>query len=199
MKPLPRIAIFASGNGSNAQRIAEHFDGKNILKVTAIYCNNPNAFVLERALNLGIPSVLFDRDSFLNTVNILHDLNKRHVDWVILAGFLWLIPDYLIKEYKNRIINIHPALLPKYGGKGMYGSRVHESVIANGESESGITIHYVNEKYDDGQVIYQAKCKLSASETPKSLAAKVHALEYKYFPVIIEKLVKGEIIQQEEN
>ena len=186
---LPRIAIFASGNGSNAQRIADFFSGKGILEIAAIYSNNPDAYVLERAKMMNIPSIIFNRNVLNQTHEILDDLIARRVDWIILAGFLWLIPEYLLKAYPQKIINIHPALLPNYGGKGMYGARVHEAVIASGDTESGITIHFVNEKYDEGQVIFQEKCLVEREETPESLALKIHELEYKYFPEVISKLV----------
>ena len=189
MKAIPRIALFASGNGSNAQRIAEYFFANGLLEVSAIYSNNPEAYVLERAKLLGIPSVLFSRDAFYNNTSILDDLKSGQTDWIILAGFLWLIPDYILKAFPGRIINIHPALLPAYGGKGMYGMKVHESVIASGDKQSGITIHYVNEQYDKGDIIFQATCQIQADDTPEMLAAKIHELEYEYFPVVIEKLI----------
>lgn len=189
MKTNKRIAIFASGNGSNAQRIADYFRERGGVEITAIYCNKPGAFVLERAKSLEIPSVLFDRNTFYNTDDVLQDLESRQAEWIILAGFLWLIPLNILEKYAGRIINIHPALLPKYGGKGMYGTKVHEAVVAAGESESGITIHLVNEHYDEGQVLFQAVCHLAPGETPDSLAAKIHALEYAHFPVVIEKIL----------
>ena len=191
MKALPRIAIFASGNGSNAQRIAEYFRNGDILEISAIYCNNPKAFVLERAEKLGIPSVLFNRTTFFETEDVLTDLENRKTDWIVLAGFLWLIPGYLLESFPNRIINIHPALLPKYGGKGMYGAKVHEAVIASGEKESGISIHYVNANYDEGQIIFQAKFTLSKDESVSSLAEKVHLLEYEHYPKVICDLVSN--------
>jgi len=189
MKKIPRIAIFASGSGSNAQRIAEYFAGTGLLEISAIYCNNPNAFVLERARLSGIPSVLFNRDTFYNKSSVLDDLRTRGTDWIVLAGFLWLIPDYVLETFSQRIINIHPALLPSYGGKGMYGMRVHEAVIESGDRQSGITIHYVNEKYDEGDIIFQAKCQVHPGDTAEMLAAKIHELEYEHFPKVIEKLV----------
>jgi phosphoribosylglycinamide formyltransferase 1 len=189
MSNLPQIAIFASGNGSNAQRIADYFSGKGILEIAAIYCNKPDAYVLERAGSLKIPAVVFDRNRFYNTTEILLDLRSRHVDWIILAGFLWLIPDSILAAYPQRIVNIHPALLPLYGGKGMYGARVHEAVVASGDTESGITIHYVNEKYDEGQVIFQAKCKVDKEDSAEQLAMKIHELEHRYFPEVIGRLV----------
>ncbi len=189
MKTIPRIAVFASGSGSNAQRIAEYFAGKGLLKITAVYCNNSGAYVLERAKLLGIPSVVFNRNDFYNSSFVLDDLKSREIDWIVLAGFLWLIPDPILKAYPQKIINIHPALLPAYGGKGMFGMKVHESVIAAGEKQSGITIHHVNELYDEGDIIFQATCKVHTGDTPEMLAAKIHELEYEYFPVVIEKLV----------
>jgi phosphoribosylglycinamide formyltransferase 1 len=194
MKNTPRIAVFASGSGSNAQRIAEFFAGKGILEISAIYCNNSGAYVLERAKSLGIPSVLFNRNDFYTSSSILDDLKSRKIEWIILAGFLWLIPDSILKAYPHRIINIHPALLPAYGGKGMFGMKVHESVIAAGEKQSGITIHHVNEKYDEGDIIFQATCQIHPGDTPEILAAKIHGLEYEYFPVVIGKLVSGAVI-----
>ena len=189
MKTCPRLAVFASGSGSNAQRLAEYFAGSGIAEVSVIYCNNPDAFVLERARLLGIPAVLIKRDSFYNDISVLDDLKSREIDWVILAGFLWLVPDYILKAFPKRIINIHPALLPAYGGKGMYGMKVHQAVIAARESESGITIHYVNEKYDEGDIVFQAKCTIEKEDTPEMLASKIHELEFKHFPRLIEKLI----------
>ena len=186
-----RIAVFASGSGSNAQRIAEYFEGKGLLEISAIYCNNPGAYVLERAKSLGIPTVLFNRIDFYNSSVISEDLKSRKIDWIILAGFLWLIPESILKAYPQRIINIHPALLPAYGGKGMFGMKVHESVIAAGEKQSGITIHHVNELYDEGDIIFQATCQVQPGDTPEMLAAKIHELEYEHFPVVIGKLVGG--------
>ena len=191
MKAIPRIAIFASGSGSNAQRIAEYFTGTEILEISAIYSNNPNAYVLERAKLLGISSVLFNRDDFYNTNSVLEDLKSRETDWIVLAGFLWLIPESILKAFPQRIINIHPALLPAFGGKGMFGMKVHQAVIASGDKESGITIHYVNEHYDEGNIVFQARCPISEEDTPEMLAAKIHELEYEYFPVVIGKLVAG--------
>jgi len=189
LDPLPRIALFASGNGSNVQRIAEYYSGKGLLEIAAIYCNKPEAYVLERAIHLNIPSVLFSRNTFIHTTEILDDLRARKVDWIILAGFLWLIPEYLIEAYPNKIVNIHPALLPNYGGKGMYGHKVHEAVINAGDPVSGITIHFVNQEYDAGQVIFQALCNVSVDDTPDTLAQKIHGLEYEHFPVVIGRLV----------
>ncbi len=192
MKTIPRIAVFASGSGSNAQRIAEYFAGTGVLEISAIYCNNPEAYVLERAKLLEIPTVLFNRGEFYTSSFVLDDLKTRKIDWIVLAGFLWLIPESILKAFPQRIINIHPALLPAYGGKGMFGMKVHKSVIAAGEKQSGITIHHVNEMYDEGDIIFQATCQVHGGDTPEMLAAKIHELEYEYFPVVIEKLVAGE-------
>ena len=185
---MKRIALFASGNGSNAQRIIEFFKDHNKISIELVFSNNPGAYVLERAKNLSVEAILFNRHEFYETDKILKILLERKIDLIVLAGFLWLIPKYLLDAFENRIINIHPALLPKYGGKGMYGMRVHEAVIVAGEKESGITIHYVNEKYDDGQIIFQAKCPVEDSDTPESLAEKVHQLEHRYFSGVVERL-----------
>jgi phosphoribosylglycinamide formyltransferase 1 len=193
MKTCPRLAVFASGSGSNAQRLAEYFAGSGIAEVSVIYCNNPDAYVLERARLLGIPAVLIKRDSFYNDISVLDDLKSREIDWVILAGFLWLVPDYILKAFPKRILNIHPALLPAYGGKGMYGMKVHQAVIAARESESGITIHYVNEKYDEGDIVFQAKCPIEKEDTPEMLAAKIHKLEYGHFPSVIANLIAAKV------
>lgn len=184
---MKKIAIFASGSGSNAENIAKYFKNSELLNIECIYSNRNDAFVLQRANKLEIPAMVFNREEFYKSEKVLNSLNNNNIDFIVLAGFLWLIPQNLIDNFT--IINIHPALLPKYGGKGMYGERVHEAVVANGELESGITIHYVNEKYDDGQIIFQAKCPIEKGDTPHDVASKVHALEYKYFPKIIEKLL----------
>ena len=185
---MKRIAIFASGNGSNAENIAWYLK-KTSNEVALILSNKKDAYVLERAKKLGIKHLSFDRALFTKTTEILKILENNQIDLIVLAGFLWLVPEYLIKAYPNRIINIHPALLPKFGGKGMFGAHVHEAVIAKKETVSGITIHYVSERYDEGAVIFQAECKVEPNDTPDSLAAKIHELEYKHFPEQIEKLL----------
>jgi phosphoribosylglycinamide formyltransferase-1 len=190
MKSSPRIAVFASGNGSNAQRIAEYFAGPGMPEIAAIYSNNPDAYVLERAKLLGIPSVLFNRETFYTKTSVLEDLKNKDIDWIVLAGFLWLIPNYILNAFPQRIINIHPALLPAYGGKGMYGMKVHEAVISAGDRQSGITIHQVNEHYDEGDIIFQATCQVQPGDTAEKLAAKIHELEYEHFPRVIEKILK---------
>ncbi len=186
---MPDIAIFASGNGSNAQRIIEYFSGHPAIRVSLVLCNKPDAYVLTRAEKLSVPTRIFNRKSFYETSEIPEFLKANHIDYIVLAGFLWLIPQSLLNAYPGRIINIHPALLPAYGGKGMYGSKVHEAVIASGDTESGITIHFVDENYDEGRIIFQAKCKIDAGETAETLAEKVHALEYRYFAEVIERVV----------
>jgi len=187
---MKNIAIFASGSGTNAQRIIEYFTVNNEINICRIYSNNKDAFVLTRAENLKIPTLTFNRDAFYNSDIVFNCLADDKTDFIVLAGFLWLVPHNILRQFNNSIINIHPALLPKYGGKGMYGSKVHEAVIDNKETESGITIHFVNDKYDDGQIIFQARCKLENGETPDSLAKKIHELEYKHFPEVIEEQIK---------
>lgn len=184
-----QLAILASGNGTNAQQICEYFSGNNQIEVTCIIYNRPDAFVAKRAEALGIESVYMNRADFYENGNVLAYLLNKHIDWVILAGFLWLIPETLIARFPKHIINIHPALLPKYGGKGMYGHHVHEAVIANHESESGITIHLIDNQYDKGSILFQAKCALTSDDTPHSLEEKIHQLEKEHFPTVIEKTV----------
>jgi len=186
---MNRIAIFASGSGTNAENIIKYFKNNNKIEVALVLSNNKNAFVLERASKLNIETGTFDRTAFKDTDEIIKLLQERKIDFIVLAGFLWLIPKKMISEYYNRIINIHPALLPKYGGKGMYGMHVHNAVIENKEKESGISIHKVNEKYDDGAIVFQAKCTIELGDTPESLAKKIHKLEYKHFPKVIEEWI----------
>ena len=188
---MKKIAIFASGSGSNAQNIIEHFSSKPSIEVSLVLSNKKNAFVLDRAKNLGVKALVFDRSSFYESDEVLDILKTEKIDFIVLAGFLWLVPDNLIENFPNRIVNIHPALLPKYGGKGMYGSKVHEMVVACGEKETGITIHFVNSHYDEGNIIFQARCAVHETDTPEEVANKVHQLEYKYFPTEIEKLVNA--------
>ncbi|PID89615.1 MAG: phosphoribosylglycinamide formyltransferase [Bacteroidia bacterium] len=188
---MKNIAIFASGSGTNAQNIVLFFKNNPNIRVRRIFSNKKNAYVLKRAENLGIPFRTFSKNTFYNTQDILLDLNAENIELIVLSGFLWLIPEYLIRAFPDRIINIHPALLPAYGGKGMYGDKVHEAVLKNNEKFSGITIHYVNEKYDDGQIIFQAKCALDKNDTVQSLANKVHELEYKFFPEVIKNILSS--------
>jgi phosphoribosylglycinamide formyltransferase-1 len=183
------LAIFASGTGSNAKKIAEYFKHNPNINVSLIVSNRADAPVLEMARANGIPTLVIDRQFFYHTEDILKIFNNFSINFVVLAGFLWLVPSYLVRAFENRMVNIHPALLPKYGGKGMYGMRVHEAVKAACETETGITIHYVNERYDEGDAIFQAKCEVTPDDTPEGIAQKIHALEHRHFPVVIEKLL----------
>jgi len=185
---LKHLVIFASGSGSNAENIANYFKENKLVKIDLIATNNHNAGVIERAKRLQIPCKIFDKRD-LNEGNWQYWDALAQVDLIILAGFLLKIPADLIEKFPNKIINIHPALLPKYGGKGMYGDRVHQAVISNKEEQSGISIHYVNENYDEGALIFQKSIVLDADETPNSLATKIHQLEYQYFPKVIENLL----------
>ena len=182
------IAIFASGSGTNAENIAHYFENKDHDNVTLILTNNPEAGVISRARKLQIPIFVFNNEQ-LTSGFLLDVLKRQEIDFIVLAGFLKLIPAHIINAYTKRIINIHPALLPKYGGKGMYGERVHKAVKAAGEEETGITIHYVNEVYDEGDIIFQVKEKIRRKDTPEDIAKKVHKLEYMYFPEVIEDLL----------
>ena len=184
---MKNIAIFASGSGTNAENIYNFFLKRNNVNIKLILTNNPKAGIIQRAENFGLQPIVFSRDQFYNSNEIISQLISQNIDLIVLAGFLWLIPENLIKSFSNKIINIHPALLPKYGGKGMYGMNVHKTIIKNKETESGISIHLVNEKYDDGKILFQSKCLISKLDSPESLAKKIHALEYKYFPKIIDK------------
>lgn len=184
-----RIIIFASGSGTNAENIVEHFQYSPLARVSYIVTNNPKAGVLERAKRLNVPFKVFSKsemgtDSFLNFLS-------QNADFIVLAGFLLKIPDQMIGLFPEKIVNIHPALLPKYGGKGMYGMHVHKAVVDNKESESGITIHYVNEHYDQGAIIFQKSVALDSNDTPTDVAAKIHILEQENFPAVIENLLKS--------
>ncbi len=189
---MHRIAIFASGEGTNAQNFIDYYKDREDINISLIVCNKKEAGVVNRAKEAGIAVLIVDKESFYNSDLVLDEL-KEKADFIVLAGFLWIIPGNIIKAYPGKIVNIHPALLPKYGGKGMYGSKVHEAVIANGELASGITIHYVNDKYDDGEIIFQEKCLIEAFDTPETLAKKVHHLEYLFYPVIVDVLLRGNI------
>jgi phosphoribosylglycinamide formyltransferase-1 len=186
---MKQIAIFASGTGTNAARIIDHFRHHKGAKISLIVCNRPGAGVLSIAEKEQIPTILLEKEQFFRGNAYVDELRERGIDFLVLAGFLWKIPAALVKAYKGRIVNIHPALLPKFGGKGMYGQHVHEAVIAAKEKETGITIHYVDELYDHGQVIFQASFPVEATDTPESLARKVHKLEHEHFPGIIEREV----------
>lgn len=183
-----RLAILASGSGSNAEKIMEHFQGSTKAEIALIASNKADAFVLERAKKFGVPTFTFSRKE-MDAGVLLAKLKEEQIDWVILAGFLLKIPEELIRAFLNRMVNIHPALLPNYGGKGMYGHHVHEAVKASGDTETGITIHLVNENYDKGKIIFQAATPVTPEDTPDTIAQKVHALEHRYFPEVIESLL----------
>lgn len=187
---MKRIVIFASGSGTNAENITRHFAKNPAIGVTLILSNKKDAKVLERAKNLGIRNKTFSKEALYNSNEVLNVLLKEKPDLIVLAGFLLKFPKNILDSFPNKVINIHPALLPKYGGKGMYGSKVHEAVIKNNEKESGITIHYVNENYDEGAFIFQKATPLSLNETPISLAKKIHKLEYEYLPKVIAALLE---------
>jgi phosphoribosylglycinamide formyltransferase-1 len=186
------LALFASGAGTNVENIINYFNrpAKNIT-VRTVFVNNPHAGVVERAQRADIPVHIFDRNDFYHTDNVLKELQECRINAIVLAGFLWLIPNRLIQFFPHRILNIHPALLPAYGGKGMYGMRVHRAVIANRERKSGITIHEVNSEYDSGKIIFQTACAITPSDTPETLAAKIHQLERQHFPHVIEEWINS--------
>ncbi|MBX3239672.1 MAG: phosphoribosylglycinamide formyltransferase [Chitinophagaceae bacterium] len=192
---MSNLAIFASGTGSNAQKIIDRFRNHPHIHISLIVSNKPQAGVLQIAEREKINILIIDREQFFRGNGYTDELKTAGIDWIILAGFLWKIPEQLIAAFPNRIINIHPALLPKYGGKGMYGHFVHEAVIAAGEKESGITIHFVDEHFDHGKHIFQERCSIDATDTPETLAGKIQVLEHRYFPKVIEKLVCGEAIR----
>ncbi|SER57463.1 phosphoribosylglycinamide formyltransferase [Pedobacter rhizosphaerae] len=185
-----RIAIFASGSGSNAQKLMEHFKRSNEIEISLVLTNNAEAYVLQRADNFEIPSHIFDKHEFYKTDEVIDLLKNLDIDFIVLAGFLWLVPQNLIQAYPGRIVNIHPAILPKFGGKGMYGDHVHNAVIAAGEPEGGITIHYVDENYDEGEYIYQARYKIDKSDNLEMVKFKGQQLEHLHYPRIVETLVK---------
>lgn len=185
---MKKIAILASGEGTNAERIIRYFSEKKTAEVVVVITNKSQAGVIKRAEGLGIPTEIIPSQGF-SVGEALKTLHQYETDFVVLAGFLLKVPDDILHDYPNKIVNIHPALLPKFGGKGMYGSRVHEAVIAAGEKESGITIHYINERYDEGGIILQTQCPVMPDDTPDTLAARVHQLEYEFFPKVIEKII----------
>jgi phosphoribosylglycinamide formyltransferase-1 len=182
---MKRIAIFASGSGSNAENIINYFQDNKKAEVVLVLSNNPKAQVLDRASKLGVHNMGFNKQQLNDSKWAMENL--KNLDLIVLAGFLWKFPDHLLKAFPNKVINIHPALLPKYGGKGMYGMHVHSAVVENKEEESGITIHYVNEHYDEGAIIFQAKCKVNRTDTPSDVAVKIHDLEMKHFPEVIQQ------------
>ncbi len=191
---MKKIAIFASGTGSNAKKIIEYFKENQDISVELIVSNRPAARVLDLATEHHLHQLVLNRASFYESQDIISQLKQYQIDWIVLAGFLWLIPSYLVNAYPGRIINIHPALLPKYGGKGMYGMNVHRAIKEAGEKESGITIHYVNERYDEGDIIFQASCALTAADDAEEIAHKVQKLEHQHFAPVIEQLLKDDKI-----
>lgn len=186
---MKRIVIFASGSGSNAENIIRFFQDHANIKVVQVLTNNPRAKVIERCKRLNVECLIFDRKAFMESYSVLHELKHLNPDLIVLAGFLWKVPESYIDSFPNKIINVHPALLPKYGGKGMYGIHVHQAVLDNKEKESGITIHYVNENYDEGAIIFQAKCAVDTLDTPESLSKKINALEMEHFPEVINAIL----------
>ena len=194
------IAIWASGNGSNAENIMNYFkDKKDLVNISIVMCNNKDAFVLKRAEKFNTPTFVFTYKELNNSDVVDKKLDELNIDFIVLSGFMLKVPDRIISRYANKIVNIHPALLPKFGGKGMYGDHVHEAVIAAGEKESGITVHYANEHYDEGSTIFQAKCPVLPDDTPDTLAQRVHSLEYAHYPEVIEQVLRelaGKIAQR---
>lgn len=188
---MKNIAIFASGTGSNAQKIIEHFEGSSLAQVNLVISNKPKAKVLDKAKDFGVPTHVINRQGFYHSNEVVDLLKQHQTDLVVLAGFLWLVPQNLIEAFPQQMINIHPALLPKYGGKGMYGMKVHQAVVDNQEPETGITIHYVNEHYDEGKAIFQKSCVVAPQDTAEMVAKKVQLLEHEHFPKVVEELVKN--------
>ena len=186
---MSKVAIFASGSGSNAENIVKYFEDKTDAVKFHFFTNNSKAYVNERARKLNVNLTLFTKDEFYGSSKILDILKEEGIDLIVLAGFLWLVPKELVREYPNKIINIHPALLPKYGGKGMYGKKIHEAVVANNEFETGITIHYVDENYDEGKIILQEKIKVNEGDTAEIVEAKIHELEYLHYPRVVEGIL----------
>jgi phosphoribosylglycinamide formyltransferase-1 len=186
---MKRIVIFASGSGTNAENLISFFNHNGRARVVLVLSNNPNAKVLERAQRLNVRSLSFNKIDFIETEEVLGTIKTSNLDLIVLAGFLWKFPEKILNEFPNKVINIHPALLPKYGGKGMYGMHVHEAVVKNKETETGITIHYVNEHYDEGAIIFQAKCKVNPKDSPEDVANKINRLEMEHFPKVVESLL----------
>ncbi|GGI56157.1 phosphoribosylglycinamide formyltransferase [Winogradskyella haliclonae] len=186
---MKRIVIFASGSGSNAENLIKFFQNSEHASVIQVLTNNPHAKVLDRAKRLGVSALSFNKTAFTKTEDVLNLLKVSQPDLIVLAGFLWKFPENILKEFPNKVINIHPALLPNYGGKGMYGMHVHRAVVENNEAETGITIHYVNENYDEGAIIFQAKCEVLTSDSAEDVALKIHELEMEYFPEVVDRLL----------
>lgn len=189
-KERRKIAVFASGNGTNAENIFQYFKEDPEIEVTLLLCNKSKAFVIERAKKHEIPSLVFNRETFYKTDDIVQLLQAEKIDLLVLAGFMWLLPENLVRAFSDKIVNIHPALLPKYGGKGMYGAHVHQAVIDNKEKESGITIHFVNRNYDEGRIIRQESCPVTVEDTPETLAGKIQQLEHHFYPKVIADILR---------
>ena len=187
------MAIFASGAGSNAQKIIDHFRNSELATIALIVCNKPEAGVVQIAAKENIPVLLIEKEKFFRGNAYVDELKENRIDFIVLAGFLWKLPAALLRAFPQKVINIHPALLPEYGGKGMYGNKVHEAVLANKEKESGISIHFVDEIYDHGKIIFQEKCMVLESDTPDSLAQRIHILEHAHYPKVIEDILKSEV------
>ncbi|MGB6268275.1 MAG: phosphoribosylglycinamide formyltransferase [Olleya sp.] len=188
---MKRVVIFASGSGSNAENLIRFFQNSDHASVIQVLTNNPHAKVLDRCKKLKVSALSFNKTAFTETEDVLNILKSSNPDLIVLAGFLWKFPENILKHFPNKVINVHPALLPKFGGKGMYGMHVHEAVVANKETETGITIHYVNENYDEGAIIFQAKCDVLASDSAQDVADKIHELEMEHFPKVVDKLLKS--------
>lgn len=186
---MKRIVIFASGSGTNAENLIKYFENHQMARVVQVLTNNPKAKVLDRCKQLKVSALSFNRIAFYDQPDVLNLLKATNPDLIVLAGFLWKFPDTILKIFPNKVINIHPALLPKYGGKGMYGALVHQAIIANQEEETGISIHYVNEHYDEGTLIFQERCRLDKTDTAESVAEKIHELEMEHFPKVVEQLL----------
>ncbi|HET8753931.1 MAG TPA: phosphoribosylglycinamide formyltransferase [Salinimicrobium sp.] len=188
--PLQKnLVIFASGSGTNAENIIKYFQDIQKVEISGIFSNNPSAGVLERAKKFQVKTYIFGREEFYNSEEILNNLVEIDPDLIVLAGFLWIFPQNILHRFPNKVINLHPALLPKFGGKGMYGMKVHQAVLDKKEAETGISIHFVNEKYDDGEIIFQKRIQVGENDTAEDIAGKIHQLEYRYFPKVIEKLL----------
>jgi phosphoribosylglycinamide formyltransferase-1 len=187
---MKRVVIFASGSGSNAENLIRFFQNRDNASVIQVLTNNPHAKVLDRCKKLKVSALSFNKTAFTETDDVLNILKSNTPDLIISAGFLWKFPEKILKNFPNKVINVHPALLPKFGGKGMYGMHVHQAVINNKETETGITIHYVNENYDEGAIIFQSKCEVLASDTAQDVADKIHELEMKHFPEVVDQLLK---------
>lgn len=189
---MKRVVIFASGSGTNAENLIKFFHNRENASVIQVLTNNPRAKVIERCNNLNVSCLAFNRIALNKTEDVLNILKASNPDLIVLAGFLWKFPENILNAFPNKVINVHPALLPKYGGKGMYGMHVHEAVVAHKETETGISIHYVNEHYDEGAIIFQATCKVNSKDTAEDVSAKIHELEMEHFPKVVDSILKSQ-------